>query len=149
MQTREEPFAAKLLELEREYGLLRTRVQIAQQMQLRQLRRELKQALEQCRDDVRQLEESVHTCRSPAVAALSSLQQEYGTRMEQLLRQELPDDMRGRNSTEALDQAEATALYAEYAIDFATQSMHQALAAALAAILLLRQADTHPNKGDV
>ena len=35
--------------------------------------------------------------------------------------------MRGRNQSYTADQAEALALYAEYAIDFATQAMRQAL----------------------
>ena len=49
--------------------------------------------------------------------------------------------MRGRNQTSAEDQSEAMSLFAEYAIDFATQSMRYALIAALSAIALQRKAE--------
>ncbi len=53
-------------------------------------------------------------------------------------KQELPQEME--------DQAEAISLYAEYAIDFATQTMRHALIAALTAVILQRRAETNPNE---
>ena len=66
--------------------------------------------------------------------------------MDQILNEELPNEMRGRNQSCAEDQAEAMTLYAEYAIDFATQSMRQALAAALSAVVLQQRAEQEAKK---
>ena len=60
---------------------------------------------------------------------------------------ELPEDLHGKNHTEAIDHAEAAALYAEYAMDFATLSMRQALAAALAALLQAAENQETNEKG--
>ena len=62
-------------------------------------------------------------------------------RVEQILREELPNEMHGRNQTSTADAAEAVSLYAEYAIDFSTQTMRYALMVALSALLLQRQAE--------
>ena len=58
-----------------------------------------------------------------------------------VLKEELPNEMRGRNQSSAVDQAEALTLYAEYAIDFSTQAMRYALMTALSAMLLQRKAE--------
>ena len=128
-------FAAKLHELEDEYRLLRLRIQQAQRLDSAQLRQALTSVLADCRKTSQSLARSVKEGRSPAVAALSGVQLDYMKRMEELLQKELPEDLHGKNHTEAIDHAEAAALYAEYAMDFATLSMRQALAAALAALL--------------
>lgn len=49
--------------------------------------------------------------------------------------------MRGHNRTCTQDQAEAASLYAEYAIDFAAQSMRHALIAVMSAAILQQRAD--------
>lgn len=67
--------------------------------------------------------------------------------MEELLQKELPEDLHGKNHTAAIDHAEAAALYAEYAMDFATLSMRQALAAALAALLQAAENQETNEKG--
>ena len=85
--------------------------------------------------------------RSPAVAALSGVQLDYMKRMEELLQKELPEDLHGKNHTAAIDHAEAAALDAEYAMDFATLSMRQALAAALAALLQAAENQETNEKG--
>ena len=85
--------------------------------------------------------------RSPAVAALSGVQLDYMKRMEELLQKELPKDLHVKNHTAAIDHAEAAALYAEYAMDFATLSMRQALAAALAALLQAAENQETNEKG--
>src|SRR5699024_12162644 len=54
---------------------------------------------------------------------------------------DLPNEMRVRNQSDAEDRAEAMSLYAEYAIDFATQAMRYALIASLSAIVLQQKAE--------
>ena len=134
-------FAVKLRELEREYGRLQSRIYLFQGKDDAQLRQGLARLEDECRENRLLLGERIRASRSPAVAALAQAQLEYGRRAEQILNGELPDEMRGRNKSCAEDQAEAMTLYAEYAIDFATQAMHSALAAALSALLLQRRAE--------
>ena len=140
-------FAAKLHELEDEYRLLRLRIQQAQRLDSAQLRQALTSVLADCRKTSQSLARSVKEGRSPAVAALSGVQLDYMKRMEELLQKELPEDLHGKNHTEAIDHAEAAALYAEYAMDFANLSMRQALAAALAALLQAAENQETNEKG--
>ena len=72
--------------------------------------------------------------RSPAVAALADAQLHYFETVKRILEQDLPDYLHCESSPAAEDNAEALALYAEYAIDYAAQSMRYALIAALKAI---------------
>ena len=55
----------------------------------------------------------------------------------------------GQNTTfrPAADRAEAVALYAEYAMDFATQAMGHALIAALSAMVLQDKAEAQEGAG--
>ena len=55
-------------------------------------------------------------------------------KIKKFLEQDLPDYLHCESSSAAEDNAEALALYAEYAIDYAAQSMRYALIAALKAI---------------
>ena len=79
------------------------------------------------------LEQSAEGCRSPAVAELAGVQRDYSKRMEELLRDRLPRLMHGEEDPQE-ERAEAAALFAEYAIDFAAQGVRSALLAALAAM---------------
>lgn len=141
MAAKEMVFAAKLKEMEQEYGNLMARVRLLQELEPEQISQELERIQMEYRRREQQLEQSALSCRSKAVSALASTQLEYGSRMKALLQTELPACMHGKPPTELSDQAERTALYAEYAIDFATQSMYQALIAAMNAILLFRQVE--------
>ena len=58
---------------------------------------------------------------------------DYSKRMEELLRDRLPRLMHGEEDPQE-ERAEAAALFAEYAIDFAAQGVRSALLAALAAM---------------
>ena len=107
----------------------------------------LTSVLADCRKTSQSLARSVKEGRSPAVAALSGVQLDYMKRMEELLQKELPEDLHGKNHTAAIDHAEAAALYAEYAMDFATLSMRQALAAALAELLQAAENQETNEKG--
>ena len=141
MKTQNGIFAYKLCELEEEYGRLQSRIYLFQSKDEAQVQKELDQLRDEGREHQLLLDERIRASRSPAVAALAQAQLEFGRRAEQVLHEELPDEMRGRNQTSAEDQSEAMSLFAEYAIDFATQSMRYALIAALSAIALQRKAE--------
>ena len=141
MKTQNGIFAYKLCELEEEYGRLQSRIYLFQSKDEAQVQKELDQLRDEGREHQLLLDERIRASRSPAVAALAQAQLEFGRRVEQVLHEELPDEMRGRNQTSAEDQSEAMSLFAEYAIDFATQSMRYALIAARSAIALQRKAE--------
>ena len=146
-------FAVKLCELEREYGRLQSRIHLLQAKEPAQVQEELERLLDEYREHKYLLDERVQASRSPVVAALAQAQLEFAAHAEQILTDDLPNEMRGRNQSDAEDRAEAMSLYAEYAIDFATQAMRYALIASLSAIVLQQKAEhkTPPEeqKGDL
>ena len=146
MGLKEGIFAVKLCELEQEYGLLQSRIHLFEGRDTTQAQQEIVRLQDEYREHKLLLDERVRSSRSSAVSALSKAQLEYGQRVDQILNEELPNEMRGRNQSCAEDQAEAMTLYAEYAIDFATQSMRQALAAALSAVVLQQRAEQEAKK---
>ena len=141
-------FAVKLCELEREYGRLQSRIHLLQAKEPTQVQEELERLLDEYRERKYLLDERV-----PAVAALAQAQLEFAAHAEQILTDDLPNEMRGRNQSDAEDRAEAMSLYAEYAIDFATQAMRYALIASLSAIVLQQKAEhkttLEEQKGDL
>ena len=134
-------FAVKLYELEQEYGRMQSRLRLVQEKDVHQLQEELDRLQDEYQERKLLLQERIQSSRSPSVAALAQAQLEFGERVEQILREELPNEMHGRNQTSTADAAEAVSLYAEYAIDFSTQTMRYALMVALSALLLQRQAE--------
>lgn len=141
-------FTAKLQELAQEYGRLQNRILLLQGTHSEQIRQEREQLEAECRQHVLLLDETVRSCRCPAMARLAQLQRDYGQQTETLLQtgiiQQNPDGVPIRYQ----DDAETMALYAEFAIDFATQSMRHALMAALRAAELEIQADACTTEGD-
>lgn len=141
-------FTAKLQELEQEYGHLQSRIRLLQGTHTEQLQPEREQLEAECRQHASLLDEAVHSCRCPAMARLAQLQRDYGQQTETLLQtgviQRDPDGVPIRYR----DDAETMALYAEFAIDFATQSMRHALMAAFRAAELQIQADACTTEGD-
>ena len=146
MGLKEGIFAVKLCELEQEYGRLQSRVHLFEGKDAAQAQQEILRLQDEYREHKLLLDEQIRSSRSSAVSSLSKAQLEYGQRVEQILNEELPNEMRGRNQSCAEDQAEVMTLYAEYAIDFATQSMRQALAAALSAVVLQQRAEQEAKK---
>lgn len=133
-------FSAKLREMEREYGTM--------QRELRRLEagrenspRELERIWREYEEQLARLERTARTCRSPAMARMADLQREYERKMEQILQERL-------TGAGAEGQAEATALYAEYAMDFAVQTMRYALMAALSAAQLEKNVYAFQEKGE-
>ena len=138
MKLSEGMFAVKLYELEREYGRMQSRLRLCQQDNHQKIRQELQRVMEEYQEDELLLLNNVENSRSPAVAALADAQLDYSRRAEEILEQELPEYLRDEDGSApeegAKHQAEAAALYAEYAIDFAVQSMRYALITALKAM---------------
>ena len=138
MKINEGMFAVKLYELERQYGRMQSRLRLCQQDDHQKIRQELQRVMEEYQEDELLLLNNVENSRSPAVAALAGAQLDYSRRAEEILEQELPEYLRDEDCSApeegAKHQAEAAALYAEYAIDFAVQSMRYALMTALKAM---------------
>ena len=147
MGLKEGIFAVKLCELEQEYGRLQSRIHLFEGKDAAQAQQEILRLQDECREHKLLLDERIRSSRSSAVSSLSKAQLEYGQRVEQILNEELPNEMRGRNQSCAEDQAEVMTLYAEYAIDFATQAMRQAMIAALSAMISQQQADREAAAG--
>ena len=127
-------FAIKLYELEQQYGHMQSRLRLCQQADQPKIRQELQRTEDEYRENELLLQENVKGSRSPAVAALADAQLHYFETVKRILEQDLPDYLHCESSSAAEDNAEALALYAEYAIDYAAQSMRYALIVALKAI---------------
>ena len=90
MELRDGMFAVKLCELEHQYGLLRSRLELCQGADHEKIRHLLADVLDDYRENALLLEQSAEGCRSPAVAELAGVQRDYSKRMEELLRDRLP-----------------------------------------------------------
>lgn len=141
MEPRYGILAYKLCELEKEYGRLQSRIQLCQKKDPDKIHDELIQLRDECKALDLLLEQSARSSRLPSAAALARAQLEYEQQVDRLLHTTLPQDMHGHNATPAEDDIEAFTLYAEYAIDFATQTMRHALAAALQSLELQMRAE--------
>ena len=115
-------FDIKLYELEQQYGRMHSRLQLLMQQGHPRIRQELENTKDEYQEAQLLLQKNVKGSRSPTVAALSGAQLDYFRTLEKVLAQA------------NLEQTEAAALYAEYAMDFATQSTRYALMAALKAM---------------
>lgn len=134
MKLQEGVFAVKLYELEQQYGKLQSRLRLCMKDDHSKIQQELQKALDEYRENIILLQENVKGCRSPAVTAMAEVQLDYFRHAHEILEKELSKYLDNESSTTQENKTEATALYAEYAIDFAIQSMKYALIAALRAI---------------
>lgn len=146
MKLNEGMFAIKLYELERQYGTLQSRLRLCQQENHDKIRQELQKAIDEYKENELLLQSNVESSRSQAVAALAGAQLEYFRTARKMLESTLPNYMHCESSSSMEDQTEATALYAEYAIDYAVQSMRYALIAALKSIDLQMSAEEQKEK---
>lgn len=126
-------FAVKLYEMEEQYGKLQCRIQVCEQEGKDRIKRELERAENEYNENSLLLEKKVRTCRSRAVEKLSRAELEYRRKTRSLLAQ-IPEDIHSEDSSREEDGSEAKLLYAEYAMDFATLAMQQALICALTAL---------------
>ncbi|MGI6012078.1 MAG: hypothetical protein ACOX8H_11410 [Ruminococcus sp.] len=134
MSLREGMFAVKLYELEQQYGQMQSRLELCQRDDHPKIHRELQDVTNEFVEKELLLYKTAKNSRSPAAGALADAQLEYFEKIKHLLDQELPECLGGETGTPMEAQAEASALCAEYAIDFAVQSMRYALMTALKAI---------------
>lgn len=134
MDIAQEVFAIKLYELEQQYGKMQTRLRLCGKENHRKIQEELRKVKDEYEESHLLLQERLKNCRSQAVSRLARAQLDYQKATEDIVNKQLARDLHGENTSSAQDEAEASALYAEFAIDFATLSMQQALIAALSAL---------------
>ena len=127
-------FAVKLYEMEEQYGKLQCRIRACGQGGREKIRSALKRAEDEYKENTMLLEEKVRSCRSPAVKSLTKAQLDYRKKTAALMDRELSRDVHSEASSPGEDRQEAELLYAEFAMDFATLSVQQALIAALSAL---------------
>ena len=131
----------KLYELEKSYGLMQSRLRLCQETDPEKLVHELQELKDEYEEKNYLLEQNAENSRSPAVAALSKEQVNFFKNAENIVKNKLPEYLRSEAPDDGEASAEAYSLYAEYAIDFAIQSMRYALVAALKAIDLQMNAE--------
>lgn len=135
MKRNERMFAIKLYELEKQYGRMQSRLRLCQEEEDHE---KILQQLQSMMDEFRENEllqaENAKSSRSRAVTALAGAQAAYYGAVREVMEQELPAYLHSEASTFSEDRVEAAALYAEYAIDCAVQSMRYALIAVLKAL---------------
>lgn len=133
MNIDESVFAYKLYEMEEQYGKLQCRIRTCERGGKDKIHSELERAREEYAENSMLLEEKARSCRSPAVARLTQVQLDYRRKVEELKKQVVLDLHSDESSPED-DTSEAGMLYAEFAMDFATLAMQQALISALSAL---------------
>lgn len=139
-------FFVKICELEEDYEMVQHCLHICDSWDRTDLERAL-QEIKQVYDQERlRLEENVQDARSPAVLKLAQAQSTYNLTIQHLMEESLPKDLHSDFSTPQEDQTEAMMLYAEYAIDFARQSLRHALIASLSAMDMQQSPDPSKNK---
>ncbi len=146
MKLNQELFAIKLYEMEQEYAKLQSRLYRCGRENHQKIREELEKTKDEYKEQALVLKKSAQGSRSQTVAELAQAQLDYSRRMETLLQSRLGNRRPASESGLAEEQAEAVTLYAEYAIDLATQTMRYALIACLAAMDL--QMDVDEQKGE-
>lgn len=134
MKTNQDIFTAKLHELEQQYECLRKRLEICTAQSHGQIHRELESARQEYNSLELRLKQIVKNSRSPAVSSLAKVQLEYSQKTERLLKDQITADLHSDANTPGEDREEASALYAESAIDFASMAVKYALLASLSAL---------------
>ena len=134
-------FAVKLYEMAEQYGKLQCRIRVCEQGDSRKIREELKKAEEELEENTLLLQEKTESCRSEAVRRMSQEQLDYRKKTQDLMTRQLVQDIHSEDSTVEEDEREAELLYAEYAMDFATLAMQQAMISVLTALENQKDAD--------
>lgn len=131
-------FAAKFGELEAQYARLEQRFALCRAGDRESIRQECGLLEDECMAWENALSAQANSGRSKAVEALSLAQLSYSRRLRQIMESDLP---RFLHSETDGNGAEGAALYAEYALDAAAQTMRHALLAALYATSLQMEAE--------
>lgn len=146
MELQQGIFAVKLCELEEEYGRLQSRLRVCQGKNLNEIHDALQNLCDEYKEQDLLLEQRIQGCRMKSVAELAQAQLDYRCQIEHLLHGNLVEEMSGRNPTTLEDRAEASSLFAEYTIDFASQAIRYALVAAMRALELQMRAEEESNQ---
>ena len=143
---KQSPFFVKICELEEDYEMVQHCLHICDSWDQKDLDHQLQQIKRAYDQERLRLEENIHSAHSPAVLKLAQAQYTYDLTIQHLMEGSLPRDLHCDFSTPQKDRSEAMMLYAEYAIDFARQSLRHALIASLSAVEA--QQNPQPPKND-
>lgn len=143
MKTTQGLFDAKLEELAQEYALLAERITALQDADPDEVRRVHTHLEAEWADTVVDLKNRARAMRFFTGQQLSQVQLEYCRRAADILHESVR-----RSWAEVAGDSEAddTALYAEYAIDFATMAMRHALLAVASAIDVQNEENTEKDE---
>ena len=124
-------FHTKLHELEKQHQRLYARITLAEAKDDARLAREIDDLKNEIAENNLMLHSTVASCRSPALQQLADVHLSYSSQMEALEK-----NLYKYMGETTQDKAEAAALFAEYALDYAAQADRFALLSALEAIHL-------------
>ena len=134
MKLNDDIFAVKLIELEQQYAKLLAHLRACSSSDKETVRREIERIAGEHREAELLLRQRVESSRSPAVSKLAKIQLTCTQEMERLTQGQMAKDMHSEMNRDGEDEAEANLLYAEYAVDFATEAARHALMASLIAL---------------
>lgn len=136
MEVNQAIFSIKLQELSKEYSKLQRYILLYQNSDQEKIRQGIIRLKDESIKNDMQLQNRIDNSRSPTVSKLAAAQVDYNKKVKDILKQD------------SLDSKESTALYAEYAIDFATQAIYHALLVCLEAMDLQMIEDEKNKKGE-
>ena len=140
------PFYAKIFELQQDDQLLQNCLELCHRTDPRALHQQMDAIRQEAEETTRRLQDDIRSSRSPAISRLAQAQRSYYLTVQSLIECTLPSDLHSEVSSPGEDQAEAITLCAEYALDFARQSIRHALYIALAAVDAQQNQDAHTPK---
>jgi len=121
-------FTAKLQEIEEEYCRMKDRLKVCQQKDREELETELEKIKEECMKSNIDLEKAAQNSHFAYSSEMARTQLLYKRRLELDIHRMIV------NYNDSEEKAEAMALYAEYAMDFAKYAANYALMATMLAI---------------
>ena len=134
-------FASKLNELNAEYAQMIRKLKHCCKGTIEDIHRAGEELLKDCLAQESGLQDVISSGRSQAITELSKLQLQYFQEIRAAATEKIPQYLNDMSDLTGTSRAEATALYAEFAIDNAVQAMRYALHAMLFAVELQMKAD--------
>lgn len=123
MEDNQDMFSIKIQELNQQYEQLKNQIKNYQNGDANTIRQEIIRIEDEYKENNIILQNMIDESRSQAASKLAAAQLDYNNKTMEIL------------TEDSLDSEESSALYAEYAIDFASQAMQHSLLAVLCAIL--------------
>lgn len=130
-------FDSKIQELDQQYSQMQNHILLCQTGNKDNIQKEIKKVQEECKENDWLLRKRVDMSRSNTVSNLAAAQLDYSNKIEAILNED------------TLCCEESAALFAEYAIDFATQTTRYALLAALNAVNIEMNEEDKKNRSDI